>query len=97
MYRQDRDDSKEMVKAILSESGMPESAQQLIKGMFQKQQETIIALEEIVRRNGSEISYVHRRLDELLVKVDPEEAEKRKNSTNCEAQAGIRLPSQGLI
>ena len=96
MMRQDRNESEEMVKAILQDSGVNEPAQQLIKSIFQKQQEILLALEDIVRNNGYQQQSNDRRLNELLEKVDPKEAEKRKQNL-CGASAELRLPGRCLI
>lgn len=96
MLGQDHDKSEKMVRAILKESGTNESTQELIVTIFQKQQEILIALEDIVRNENYHNQYVEKRLDELLEKVDPEEAEKRKRNL-CEAGTELRLPSQCLI
>ena len=96
MLRQDLDKGEKLVEAILEESGMSGSSVQLIKAIFQKQQEILIALEDVVRNAGYRNQHTERRLDELLEKVDPEEAEKRKQN-RCESSGGIRTPSQCLI
>jgi hypothetical protein len=97
MHMQSRDESLEMINAILKESGMPETSKQLIRALYRKQQEIIIALDDTVRSIGYRERHVESRLDELLEKVDPEEAEKRKNQPNCESSAGPRLPGRCLI
>ena len=96
MLRQNCDESIEMVNAILEEEILNPPAKQLIKAIFKKQQEILIALEDVVRNTGYRSQYIERRFDELLAKVDPEEAEKRKKNT-CESSAGPRVPSRSLI
>ena len=96
MLRQDRDESMEMVNAILDEEMMNPPAKQLIKAIFKKQQEILIALDDIVRNQGHRNQYTEKRLDELLEKVDPEKAEKRKRNI-VESSGGIRVPSRCLI
>jgi hypothetical protein len=97
MHMQSRDESEEMINAILEESGMTETSKQLIRALYRKQQEIIIALDDTVRGIGYRERHVESRLDELLEKVDPEEAKKRKNRPNCEKSAGPRLPGRCLI
>lgn len=87
----------EMLKAILEESGMTPVAQTFVKGIYRKQQEIIGCLEELVRQNGWRQQSVERRLDELLAKIDPEEAKKRKDGPQCESSAGMRIPGKGLL
>lgn len=80
MLKQDISRSEKMIDAILRESGFTEATQELIKTIFNRQQEIIIALNDIVRKNGYQQKYNEKRLNELLEKVDPEEAEKRKRN-----------------
>lgn len=96
MLRQDRDESMEMINSILEDELMSPPAKQLIKAIFKKQQEILIALDDVVRNQGYRNQYTERRLDELLEKVDPEEAKKRKQN-QCESSGGMRVPSRGLI
>ena len=89
--------SEKLVEAILDEAGMPRSAILLIKTLFQKQQEILITLEDVIRSKEYRRKYVDKRLDELLEKVDPEEAAKRKQRSGIESSAGPKVPSRGLI
>jgi hypothetical protein len=97
MHMQSRDESLEMINAILDESEITETLKQLIRALYRKQQEIIIALDDTVRGIGYRERHIESRLDELLEKVDPEEAERRKNQPNCEKAAGPRLPGRCLI
>jgi hypothetical protein len=99
MLSKDRDESVEMVNAILESELISLPGKQLIKAIFKKQQEILIALEDIVRNQEYRNQHTEKRLDELLEKIDPEEAEKRKRNTltRGEASSGTRVPSRCLI
>jgi len=97
MLRQDRDESMEMINAILEDELMSPPTKQLIKSIFKKQQEILIALEDVVRTQGYRNDYTNSKLNELLEKVDPGEAEKRKNAPQSESSGGARIPSRCLI
>ena len=96
MLRQDQDKSMDMINAILEDEAMSLPAKQLIKAIFKKQQDILIVLDDVVRSQGYRNQYTEKRLDELLEKVDPEEAKKRKQN-QCESSGGIRVPSRSLI
>jgi len=96
MLGKDLDKSEVMVNAILIDEALSEPAKQLIKSIFQKQQEILIALQNIVSQEGYRNQHIEKRLDELLEKVDPEKAAKRKECIS-ESSAGIRIPSVHLF
>lgn len=96
MLRQDRDEGMEMVGSILEDEPMSPPAKQLIKAIFKKQQEILIALDDVVRNQEYRNQHMGKRLDELLEKVDPEEAKKGKQNL-CESSGGIRVPSRHLF
>ena len=80
MMRQDLDKGEKLVEAILEESGMSVSSAQLVKSIFQKQQEILIALDDVVRNSRYQNQHIEKRLDDLLERVDPEEAAKHKRN-----------------
>ena len=89
----DNEQNNEMLKAILGESGLPQTFLELIRKIYKTQQETIRAMEEFLRHDEWRQRYVDDRLEKLLEKVDPEEAKKRKNGIACEDRASITLRS----
>jgi len=97
MLEQKLNSGEKLVQAILDESGMSVPSAQLIKIIFQKQQEILLALEDVIRSEGHRSQYVDKRLDELLEKIDPEKAEAKRKQPQCDSSAGPRIPSRCLI
>ena len=89
----DNEQNNEMLEAILEESGLSQTMQELIRKIYKTQQETIRAMEEFLRHDEWRRRYVDDRLEKLLEKVDPEEAKKQKNDLACEDRASITLRS----